>query len=293
MSTFQTSITPDYFIPLLVSVTFYAAVFALAEISRRIVDHFISPKRHIYAFFMELAASAQMCTCIYENGVILKNYGVIGFFFTVIGLLIAGGYANRGAFVNPLPVIELAYKNVISIERTFVLLTAQIIGGGLAFRIAEEIWYLTMDLVGDHQYFYENLPCTFTFKHSLMIAMIYEVIGCFALRFIGGKLPGRAKGYLMPAMVSFLLSVAFVYIGVPALNPLTVSARMMKCKGLDQEMFFITYWGLPLVGWFAAVFLDDWLSQRRPTVQKQAPKQQKKQTAAEKKKWFSGKKKQH
>lgn len=51
---------------------------------------------------------------MYENGVILKNYGVIGFFFVVIGLLIAGGIMNRGAFVNPLPVLEQFYKNHLS-----------------------------------------------------------------------------------------------------------------------------------------------------------------------------------
>jgi hypothetical protein len=294
MSTLQTSITPEYFIPLLVSITFYVAVFALAEICRRITDRFISPKKYIHTFLMEFAASVQMCTCVYENGVILKNYGVIGFFLTVIGLLIAGNYANRGAFVNPLPVIELLYKNVISIERAIVLLSAQLVGGGLAFKTASYIWYLTMDLVNDHQYFHENLPCAFTYKHSLMVAMAYEVFGCFIIRYASGKLPGRAKGYVMPAMVSFFLSVAFVHIGVPALNPLTVSARMMNCKGLDREMFFFTYWFLPLFGWFAAVLLEEYQADRRPAEQKQvaAPKQ-KKQVTAEKKKWFSGKRKQH
>ena len=64
-----------------------------------------------------------------------------------------------------------------------------------------------MDLVSDHRYFYENLPCTFAYKQTLMFAMIYEVIGCFTIRFAGARLPGRARGYLMPAMVSFLLSV--------------------------------------------------------------------------------------
>jgi hypothetical protein len=290
---FQTPITADYFIPLAVSIATYASVFALAEIFRRFVDRFVSPKRHIHAFAMEFAASLQMCTCVYENGVILKNYGVIGFFFTVIGLLIAGGIVNRDALVNPLPVFEGLYKNAISLDRAVVILSAQLVGGGLAFRLAEYIWYLTMDLVNDHQYFYENLPCTFAFKHSLLVAMIYEVAGCFCLRFIGAKLPGRAKGYLMPAMVSFLLSVAFVYIGVPALNPLTISARMMNCKGLDRDMFLFTYWFLPTFGWFAGMLLDDFLSQRRPPLQRQESRQKKQQKNNEKRKWYTGKHKQH
>ena len=108
------SLLPQDYVPLLVSITFYTFVFGAAEVCRRIVDRFVNPKRHIHAFFMEFAAAAQMCTCVYENGVILKNYGVIGFFFVVIGLLIVGGIVNRGAFVNPLPVAEQMYKNVIS-----------------------------------------------------------------------------------------------------------------------------------------------------------------------------------
>ena len=65
---------------------------------------------------------------------------------------------------------------------------------------------------------------------------------------------------------------------------------MLNCKGLDQQMFLFTYWFLPAVGWFAAVFLDDLLSQRPAPQQRQAPKQQKKDS--EKKKWYSGKRKQ-
>jgi len=43
---------------------------------------------------------------------IVKNYGVTGFFFAVIALQITGNLLNRGALVTPLPAIEqfLAHK---------------------------------------------------------------------------------------------------------------------------------------------------------------------------------------
>lgn len=47
-----------------------------------------------------------------------------------------------------------------------------------------------------------------------------------------------------------------MYVGIPGLNPITISARMMNCKGLDTQWFIFLYWVIPAAGWFLAAELD-------------------------------------
>lgn len=108
------SVQVERFIPLVISLIFYSSVFILSELSRKAVDYVFKPQGLWYTFLMELIATICMATCVYENGVILKHYDVYGFFLIVIGLLITGSFVNRGALVNPLPAIELAWKGAIS-----------------------------------------------------------------------------------------------------------------------------------------------------------------------------------
>lgn len=82
-------------------------VLFLAELSRKIVDLTCRRNTALYAFLIEFIGTAQMCTCVYENGIIIKHYGVWGFFTVVSSLLLVGGVINRGAYVSPLVPIEL------------------------------------------------------------------------------------------------------------------------------------------------------------------------------------------
>ncbi|KAK6009603.1 hypothetical protein OSTOST_25459, partial [Ostertagia ostertagi] len=59
-----------------------------------------------------------MCTCVYENSVMVKHYGPMAFFFTVTSLLTVGSFVNRGAFVSPLAPIEAFLYGIIGPTRT-------------------------------------------------------------------------------------------------------------------------------------------------------------------------------
>jgi hypothetical protein len=52
----------------------------------------------LYIFLIELIAVAQQCTCVYENGVIIRHYGPAGFFFAIFGILLVTSRFNRGAY---------------------------------------------------------------------------------------------------------------------------------------------------------------------------------------------------
>lgn len=151
--------------PALICVTYYLVVLFLAELSRKLVDMF-GPRRSspYYAFLIELIATVQMCTCVYENGVMIKHYGVWGYFPTVVTLTLIAGYINRGAFVSPLMPIELWWKGKMGSERLLGLLLAETVGAAVAYRVANNLWYYSLNYSADHYAFYEHLPCNIVYK---------------------------------------------------------------------------------------------------------------------------------
>lgn len=54
--------------------------------------------------------------------VIIRHYGLLGFFFIVALLIFSGGVMNREAFVSPLSPIELYYKGVFPFVLIFILI---------------------------------------------------------------------------------------------------------------------------------------------------------------------------
>jgi hypothetical protein len=99
---------PQYY-PAFIAFTFYLVVIFLAELSRKVVDSFVKKNSTVYIFLIELIAVAQQCTCVYENGVMIRHYGVAGFFIAVFGILLVTSFFNRNAFISPLMPIELFY----------------------------------------------------------------------------------------------------------------------------------------------------------------------------------------
>lgn len=64
------------YLPIVVCVTYYVVVFLLAELSRRVVDLLVKKGTLLYTFLIELIGTAQMCTCIYENGFFLNIFDI-------------------------------------------------------------------------------------------------------------------------------------------------------------------------------------------------------------------------
>lgn len=245
-------------LPGIIAVAYYAFVFFFAEISRKLIDVVIHNKNSpIYIISMEFIGTAQMCTCVYENSVIIKHYGPLGFFFVVIALQISGIFLNRGAYITPLPVIEQLWNGKISADKFLILLFAQTIGGFSAFRLANTLWYYSLTYSSDHQQLYANLPCAIAYKVPFSYAFLNELICTFLFRFILHRLPTSSKRYLIPFMLSTFLTFSLTYVGVPGLNPVVTSSRLQGCPGLDLQWFMITYWFCPVVGWLLAARLDN------------------------------------
>ena len=250
------SLKPETVFPALVSIIFYLVVFFLAEFSRKTLDYFVKKNTRLYVFLIELIGTVQMCTCIYENSIIVKYYGVVGFFLTVVSLLVIGGLINRGAYVSPLAPIELFLRGKLNSEKFMSIILAQTIGGFAAFRCANSLWYYSTAYSNDHFSLYKQLPCSIVYKVSFIYVFIFEIFGAFLLRLILHRLPDAYKQYLAPITVSTFLSFALAYIGVPGLNPVTASSRLQGCPGLDLQWFIMLYWCCPVVGWLIGAQFD-------------------------------------
>lgn len=96
--------------------------------------------------------------------VMVKNYGVWGFFAAVAGLLFVTARLNRGAYVSPFLPIERFYYGQMPTETFLALLTAQTVGGYSAYSIADSLWYYSMHYSSDHASFHRQLPCAISYK---------------------------------------------------------------------------------------------------------------------------------
>ncbi|KAI6213750.1 hypothetical protein M3Y94_00188300 [Aphelenchoides besseyi] len=152
--------------------------------------------------------------------------------------------------------IEMFYRGSISTERFLTVLFAQSLGGYSAYRIANTLWYYTVNYSADHAHFYRDLPCSIQYKVPFMYVIAYEVFGCFMIRLLITKVPENYKRFIVPVIFGSFLSFALTYVGIPALNPVTTSSRLLNCPGLDIQWFLIVYWCAPVCGWLLAAALD-------------------------------------
>ncbi|EFO26588.1 hypothetical protein LOAG_01892 [Loa loa] len=245
------------FYPLLVAVCFYLSVFVIAELTRKLVDKYGTAGSLLSYFLMEMIATAQMCTCVYENAVIIRHYGLLGFFFTVAILIFSGGIMNREAYVSPLTPIELYYKGALPLKRLLITVTGETVGGYSAYRVARNLWYWSLNLSSDHAFFYELKSCELIYKVPFMFVPSFEMVGCFLMRYILCRIPKNAKKYIAPTVVSAFLTLALLVVGVPGLNPTVASSRLHGCDGLNTVWFILTYWICPVIGWMLSAFIDD------------------------------------
>ncbi|WKX93183.1 hypothetical protein Q1695_010879 [Nippostrongylus brasiliensis] len=253
-----------FYYPAISAVGFYITVFSMAEITRKILDKMVHKSSSLYIFAIELIATAQMCTCVYENSVMIRYYGPMAFFFTVTSLLTAGSFMNRGAFVSPLAPIEAFINGIIGVGRLLVLLSAEAIGGFCAFRLARTLWWHSLSFSTVHMENFSNSACTINYKIAFPLVIGFEILGTFLLRLILPNLPVRGKSYTVAATVAAFLSFALVFVGVPGLNPVVASSRLFGCDGIDTQWFIAVYWICPVIGWMAAANLQSSMAKKAP-----------------------------
>lgn len=156
--------------PIITSILFYAIVIGFCEICRRGCDKFFtesvspsSPKR----FLIEAIGALQAITCVYENHLVIRNYGLGGFVVVVFILLIIHGRTNRGCILSPAVVSERYFTGQLGIFDSFSVLTAELIGGTFAFQLAGFFWRL--GLSDEHLVHYKTFQCFLSYSVILYV----------------------------------------------------------------------------------------------------------------------------
>uniref|UniRef100_A0AC35U6D5 Aquaporin n=1 Tax=Rhabditophanes sp. KR3021 TaxID=114890 RepID=A0AC35U6D5_9BILA len=267
------------YVPATVAIVFYIACFTLGEICRTITTRIFKQGTLPYIFLIEAIGTLQMCTCVYENGIMVKYYGPMGFFFTVTVLLAMASTYNRGSFGSPLAPIEMYCFNVIPLPKLLTVLFGQVLGGAYAFVCAKLLWYYTQHLANEHSFQFKYAhKCVMNYKVDFIYVLLFEFVGCFVLRFLISKMSEKVKFYAIPVLVSSLLTSGIIFVGVGGLNPTVAASRLYGCLPVDKVWFVITYWITPVLGWLSAAYLI-----HNSTLKKVAPVVEKKDSVKEKK----------
>ncbi|KAF8364100.1 aqp-10 [Pristionchus pacificus] len=257
------------FEPLICAASTYFGVFALAHVAKIGIDRTLKRHTRPHTFALEFITALQMCVCVYENGIIIGNYGLPGFFIAVTLLLIAAGFTNRGHFGNILSHVESLLKGNVAIIDFAVVLAGQFLGSALALKAATGLWYYTAGLSASHSRAVGANLCGFQLLFPLNMVMLLEAGACFVLRILIGAFAAKTtfrRRYIIPVLVAAHLAAAIKYIGVAGLNPMTAYARLAMCPGMNDAHFFFTYWVGAAVGWLMGAHVqqgvEGWLQGR-------------------------------
>ncbi|PAV74265.1 hypothetical protein WR25_24540 isoform B [Diploscapter pachys] len=242
------------FYPFLSASLYYFVVLSLSEITRQLL---LSRVKSSYwkAIILEFIGTAQICTCIFENAILIQ-YGVSIFFVGTAVLGFCFILLNRGANCTPLVPIEQLYFGEISMSRGLSILFAQLLAGYFSYRIAFSIWLYTYDYLPIHAEFVNTPQCSLKYQMNFVFVMLFETCGTFAIRFVTSRLPKESSKYLAPAFMSSLFSFAILFVGDSALDPLVGSTLFYGCTGLPTQYFILLYWICPTIGWLSAAQFD-------------------------------------
>ncbi|CAL2031255.1 CBN-AQP-10 protein [Caenorhabditis brenneri] len=277
-------LTNSYYFPLYSALGYFALVFALGEVARILTAKYVSSRGNNQLFLYELIGTIQMCTCVYENGIIFKNYGFPAIFLCVALLLTAGGIFNRGAMTNCAPIFEQFVFGNLGSSKFITILSAQLIGAAFASKLAYLIWNLTSGMSTAHLENASNMECVLQYKQTAGVVIGFEIIGAFVVRLVVAQLASRpALIKLIPFAISAYLTLALYIVGVPGLNPIVATARLYGCQGIDNSSFMILYWICPVIGWLAGAYVVGQPSVAKKTAKQVKAEKKQKKAAADKK----------
>jgi len=252
--------------PAVASIVFYGVVIIFCELFRRILDVLYGsgsrPPLSVKGFLTEAIGTLQAISCVYENQLIVKYYGLVGFALAIFLLLTVHRLTNRGAICSPPALLERLILGQQIVDGAAIL-AAELVGAALAFRLAFLVW--SLGLSTDHTTLSETFECTLVHKVPLTYVAAYEFTAVFLIRsFVG--LTARRKPYWTPyaaaAAISIGIPTGFALVGPVALNPIIAFGRLSGCKGLTWYEHFVTYWLAPISGWIVALITEKLLFNR-------------------------------
>jgi len=253
--------------PVVASILFYAIVIGFCELCRRALDAVYGqgsrPPRSVKGFLTEAIGTLQAISCVYENQLIAKNYGLLGFALMVFILLNMHRLTNRGCIASPPALLERTFLGHIRPLDAVTILLAELAGAAMAYRLATLVW--RVGISPEHVALGESFQCVLAHKVPLLFVAAYEFLAVFLIRTIVGMSARRKPGwtpYVAAAAISCGISSGFAIVGPVALNPIIAFGRLGGCQGLTLFNHLLTYWLAPASGWMAAWAVERSLAQQ-------------------------------
>lgn len=161
--------------PIIPSIFFYAIVVGFCELCRRGCEKYLthsgspwSPK----VFLIEVIGALQAITCVYENQLVIKYYGLMGFAIVVFILLNVHRLTNRGCILSPAAISERYLVGQMGLFDCLGVMMAELIGGTFGLHLAGVFWQLGLS---DHHFVhYKTFDCVLAYKvHFQSISRLF------------------------------------------------------------------------------------------------------------------------
>ncbi len=151
---------------------------------------------NIYQFVGEFLCSFQIVTCVYENGLHLKQFGTAIY---AIGLFtLSYGYSlTFDALGNPAAVFERMVKRKLTLANGILKITLQVIAGLCAYRYITTVW-TRMAPTSAHVARLQGVfagACESHLKVDVITGMLCEACAMFVCRSVAGAGVGGKHYY--------------------------------------------------------------------------------------------------
>lgn len=135
------------------SFIFYTYVYLICELLRRLCKKFIS-NDDIRLQLLELIGTVQVCTPIFDVGVVWDTYGLAGVFIEIFFLELVNCFTLDEACAHPFVLLNHYRDQSFNLVNTLARFTTQCIGAYLSFYLTRVFW--AFRLIDEHGHLYDS-----------------------------------------------------------------------------------------------------------------------------------------
>lgn len=135
------------------SIIFYTYVYIVCEILRRLSKKFIS-NDEIRCQLLELIGTVQVCTPIFDVGVVWETYGLAGVFIEIFFLELLNCFTLDEACAHPFVLLNHYRDQSFNLLNSVARLITQCVGAYLSFYLTRAFW--SFRLIDEHAHLYDS-----------------------------------------------------------------------------------------------------------------------------------------
>ncbi|KAK0414510.1 hypothetical protein QR680_011470 [Steinernema hermaphroditum] len=239
------------------SLLFYSFCFVVAEILRKIVERLYvgNEKRKSKTLLLEFIGTMQVCAPMFDVGIILETYGLVGVFIEITVLELANGFWLRDCIAHPCPLVTSCVRGHKALKWIVSVFTAQLAAAYLSFYLARTFWRLGVHPL--HTELLEADHCDADLTVAILTGSVVEFMATFsakAVEYLSKRFHAEDSFWAMLVNCSFSGYACTLGIHLTGMygNPIVAWACTFNCRGATHKAHLAVYWLSPLVAWWVA-----------------------------------------